>query len=273
MKIKTKKFIGLLPIIAAISLSSLAFADDDHGERKSKEEADRAERKEDKDREERKQDKERAERKEDKEREAKKEEKERAEKREDKEKERADKKEEKEIERADKKEERNEQKEAGDQNLYIGAVLGVTRASGSDGTLSDATLSSTYGLTAGFKLSPRFGLGILASRYGTTSTDTILGLPIGTSSSSTLLLGQLNFIMGGIHFGLEAGKAAQSWDGAISSLTGGTSSSSTVYGPQAGIDFRLDKTITLGLEAHYLFSNAQNVVSNIQALSSIKIWI
>ncbi len=191
-------------------------------------------------REERKEDKDRAERKEERERAERKEERERAEQKEEKEK--------------------AEDKTSGDQNFYIG-------------TLSESNISPTVGLTVGIKLSPRFGIGVLGSRYGMTSSSTILGLPVGTASNTTLLLGQANFILGGFHLGAELGPSINSWDGTISSLNTGTSSSSLVYGPQGGIDFRLDKTISLGGELHYLLSTAKNVVNNIQALAVLKIWL
>jgi hypothetical protein len=262
MKIKTKRFLGvILPLIATLSLSSVAFADD-KDQHKEDRDRDRAERKDDKDREERIKDKERAERKEDKERAEKKEDKERAEKKEDKE--RAEKKEEK---------ERAEARDAGDQNLYVGGLLGVTRSATSNGTISDSNMSGTYGLTAGLKLSPRFGFGILATRYGTTASSTNLGLPIGSASSTSLLLGQGNFFIGGIHLGVDIGTAVNSWDGKISTLTAETSSNSLVFGPQVGIDFRLDKTFTLGAELHYLISNAQNTSPTLQGLAALKLWL
>ena len=263
MTTKIKKFLGLLPFIATIGLCSIAFADDT------------GEHKEDRERQERKEDKERAERKEMREREERKEERERAERKEEKEK--AEKKEEKEREKAEEKEqkerEKAEQKSSGDQNFYVGALLGGTKSANSDGTISESSISPTIGLTAGIKLSPGFGIGFLGSRYGTTSSSNVLGLPVGTNSNTTLLLGQGNFILGGFHVGVDIGASTNSWDGTISSLNDGTSNTSLVYGPQGGIDFKLDKTISLGGEMHYLFSTAKNVVSNIQSLAVLKIWL
>ena len=225
--------------------------------------------------EEREKERDRAERKEDKERDYKKEkeEKERADEKEDKERDFKKEQEDKEREYKKEEDERAEARAAGDQHLYVGAVLGATRSATSNGTNSDSNISGTYGLAGGFKFSPSFGLGVLATRYGTTSSSTNLGLPIGSTSSTTLFLGQANFFIGGIHLGIEIGTAMNSWDGKISTITDGTSSNAMVYGPQVGIDFRLDKTLTLGGELHYLFSSAQNTSATLQGLAALKIWL
>ncbi|MEO5969761.1 MAG: hypothetical protein ABIQ95_07510 [Bdellovibrionia bacterium] len=169
--------------------------------------------------------------------------------------------------------EHREESDQGDQNAYVGALIGGNRNANSNGTISDTATNPTYGLTAGIKISPRFGIGFFGSRYDLTSSGAFLGLPVGTSTSTTMLLGQGNFFIGGIHVGVEAGPTTSSWDGKIASLHDGSSNTSMVYGPHGGIDMKLDKTITLGGEFHYLFSTAQNVASNAQALAAIKIWL
>lgn len=307
IKAKAKKFLVMFPMVVTLGVGSIAFADDgnehkeDRERAERKEERDRAERKEE--RAERKEERERAERKEErkekeikeqkaaekkeekeerKEKEEKeeklaekKEEKEEKKEKEKKEEKAAEKKEEKEEKAAERKEERerSERLASGDQNLYIGGLVGATKSANSDGIILGSETSPTFGLTAGIKLSPSFEIAFLATRYRTRSTSTDLGLPIGTDSNTTLLLGQGSFLMGGFHLGVEIGSSINSWDGKISSLNDGTSSTSTVYGPQGGIDFRLDKTLTLGGEVHYLFSTAKNVVSNVQALAVLKIWL
>jgi hypothetical protein len=166
-----------------------------------------------------------------------------------------------------------DQSDSGDQNAYVGVLIGGNRSANSDGTVSDTNTDPTIGITAGLKISPRFGIGFFGSRYGLTNTGKFLGLPVGTTTSTTMLLGQGNFYLGGIHLGVEAGSSTSSWNGKIGSLTDGTSNTSMVYGPQGGIDLKLDKTISLGGEFHYLFSTAENVVSNAQALAAVKIWL
>ncbi|MEO5969753.1 MAG: hypothetical protein ABIQ95_07470, partial [Bdellovibrionia bacterium] len=93
------------------------------------------------------------------------------------------------------------------------------------------------------------------------------------NTGTTMLLGQGNYYFMGAHFGLEAGVALSSWAGEISTLTAAGSNTSLVYGPVAGYDLKIDKTISLGLEVHYLFSTAQNAVNNVQTLASFKIWL
>ena len=166
-----------------------------------------------------------------------------------------------------------EHDDRGGQNAYIGVLVGGNRNANSDGTISSSNTDPAIGLTAGIKLSPRFGIGFLGSRYGLKNSGSFLGLPLGTATNTTMILGQANFFLGGIHLGVEAGSSVSSWDGTIGALRSDNSNTSMVYGPQGGIDLKIDKTISLGAEVHYLFSTAQNVVSNAQALAALKIWL
>ena len=170
-------------------------------------------------------------------------------------------------------EQKNDQSDPGTQNFYVGALIGGNRNSNSDGAISDTTTNPAIGVTAGIRVSPRFGVGFFGSRYGQTSSGIFLGLPAGTSTTTTMLLAQGNYFSKAIHLGVEAGATTSSWDRIVASRHDGSSSTSMVYGPHGGIDLKLDKAITLGGEFHYLFSTAHNVASNAQALAALKIWI
>ena len=91
--------------------------------------------------------------------------------------------------------------------------------------------------------------------------------------STTLLTGQANFFASGFHLGGEIGAGINSWSGGISSLHVGNSSTSLVYGPEAGYDFKIASAVTIGAEVHYLMSNADAGANNLQGLASLKVWM
>lgn len=163
--------------------------------------------------------------------------------------------------------------DGGDQAAYAGIMIGGNFSTASDGTISDSSMTPTIALTFGTKMPSNFGFGLYGSYFGRTSSGSFLGLPSGTSTGTTMLLGQGNYYVAGLHLGLEAGVAVSSWSAGISSVTSSNSNTSMVYGPNAGYDLKIDKTISLGVEVHYLFSTAQNSVNNAQTLANFKIWL
>ncbi|MEO5971729.1 MAG: hypothetical protein ABIQ95_17525 [Bdellovibrionia bacterium] len=169
--------------------------------------------------------------------------------------------------------ERSAEEKASEQRAYIGVLMGGNRSAASDGTTSESGISPMIGVTAGFKLSPLFGLSFLGSRYALTNSTEVFGLPVGTDSNTTLLLAQGNFFLSAFHVGVELGTSTNSWRSLASSLSIENSNLSIVYGPQGGMDFKVGKTISLGGELHYLFSTARNVTNNIQVLANLKIWL
>jgi len=155
-----------------------------------------------------------------------------------------------------------------DRPNYLGVLLGVNTPTG-EGSSSTATV----GATLGSKVVSYFGVGLFGSYSGQTSSGSLLGLPAGTSTSTTLLTGQGNFMMGGFHLGGEIGAGISSWSGAVSTLHAGTSNTALIYGPEAGYDFKLTSAVSLGGEVHYLFSNAEAASKNLQALATLKVWL
>ncbi|MGE0615046.1 MAG: outer membrane beta-barrel protein [Bacteriovoracia bacterium] len=153
---------------------------------------------------------------------------------------------------------------------YAGFLLGGNIASTSG---SDGDTRPNIGLTLGGKISPEFGLGFYGGFSGQRSSGTFLGLPSGTSTSMTILAGQLNFFAGPLHLGAEAGAAISSWSGNISSVHAGDSTTDFVYGPQGGVDFQLVPNLSLGAELHYLITTADSGVNNLQALAALKVWM
>lgn len=150
---------------------------------------------------------------------------------------------------------------------YLGALLG-----GAMPTATNANTNGAAGGTVGVKLSNDVGLGVMGLWYGESSEQSFLGLPVGTQSSTFFLGLQANLFLGGFHIGGEVGPAISSWEGNVSSIHAGTSETSLAYGPHAGFDFRLSKAVSLGAEAHYLFTEAEGGNDSVQALAALKIW-
>lgn len=162
---------------------------------------------------------------------------------------------------------------SGNQSLYAGIMIGGNISTASNGTVTDSTMTPTIALTLGTKMPTNFGLSLFGSYFGRTSSGSFLGLGAGTNTGTTMLLGQGNYYFFGGHIGLETGVAMTSWSGTLASVGSAGSNTSLVYGPNAGYDLKIDSTISLGLEVHYLFSTAQNSVNNIQTLANFKIWL
>jgi len=150
---------------------------------------------------------------------------------------------------------------------YLGLLAGGNSAEG-----SQDSASPTIGVTFGTKLAPNFGVGFLGSYFGETSSGSLFGLPTGTSASSIVLAGQANYFLGGFHMGGEMGAAINSWSGRISNSYSGNSNTAMIFGPQAGYDFAVGKAVSLGAEAHYLVSTADNGSNNFQIFAAVKFW-
>jgi hypothetical protein len=151
---------------------------------------------------------------------------------------------------------------------YLGLLLGGDTSNDSD--LNNAKM--TFGVTLGSKIIPEFGLGVLLSYRGQTSSGSVLGLPAGVSTNTYTAAAQGNFFLGGFHFGGEVGPSITSWSGNVSSLHTGSSATSLVYGPEAGFDFKIVSALSVGIEAHYLFSSDSNNVNNLEGFVGLKLW-
>ena len=150
---------------------------------------------------------------------------------------------------------------------YLGLLAG-----GNKSASSETNATPTFGLTLGAKLAPAFGIGFLGSYYGQTSSGSLLGLPTGSSAKTLVLAGQANYFIGGLHLGGEIGTAISSWSGQISKVHTGDSTTSMIYGPEAGYDFIIARSVSLGAEGHYLISTAESAVDNIQVFAALKFW-
>lgn len=159
--------------------------------------------------------------------------------------------------------------ETTNRSVYAGLLAGATNSASS--TVSSG--SPSLGVTAGFKLSPNFGLGIMGNYYGQTSSENYLGLPSGTNTKTLLIVAQADAFLGDFHMGLDLGTAIHSWTGSISQVYVGSSADSVVFGPHAGFDIKLTPSLSLGAEGHYLFSNAKNGANNLLALAVFKAWL
>lgn len=153
---------------------------------------------------------------------------------------------------------------------YAGLLVGGNTTTNE----SKNNITPTIGLTLGAKMTPSFGIGLFGNYYERNRSSSILSLPVGTSTKTFVVTGQGNFFIGGFHFGGEAGFARSSWEASIGSLqTGGAGSTIFVYGPEAGFDLKLAKTLSIGVEGHYLFSRANSGVSALLAFAGIKVWM
>ena len=151
---------------------------------------------------------------------------------------------------------------------YIGVLAGVNQPSG-----SGANTTPALGLSAGARIIPNFGLGVFGAYFGQTSAGGLLGLPSNTAVSTGLLVGQARIYLSGLHIGAEFGGAMKFWSGTSSALHGGSSTTSLVYGPEAGYDHHLSRNFSLGGEIHYLISTAEQDVNAIQLLAAVKFWL
>ena len=150
----------------------------------------------------------------------------------------------------------------------IGLHLGVNQPS-TNGTLA----ALAVGISASGRVLPHLSVGVFAGYSGERTTPTFLTLPDGTQMSLIHLLAQLHFNVGGLHAGIEGGAALRSWGGAVSTLNGGTSSTSVVYGPQGGYDFRISKNFSIGAELHYLIATANPEVNRLLAFVNLKVHL
>lgn len=155
-----------------------------------------------------------------------------------------------------------------DRKGYLGLLLGGDTSSDSDTN----NTKMTEGLTMGAKIIPEFGLGVLLTYRGQTSSGAVLGLPVGVSTHTYTAAAQANFFVGGFHFGGEAGPSITSWSGNISSIHSGSSATSLAYGPEAGFDYKILSALSVGAEAHYLFSSDNNNVNNFEGFVGLKVW-
>jgi len=151
---------------------------------------------------------------------------------------------------------------------YVGVLGGVNSAVDAP----DTRARGTIGLTLGGRMVSGFGLGAFLSYHDQTTTGSLFGLPTGSSASTTILTGQLNFFSGGLHLGAEMGEAFVNWSGAVSNFTAGTSTSGLVYGPEIGYDIPLSG-MSVGAEAHYLIMDVDGGANQLQALVALKVWI
>lgn len=151
---------------------------------------------------------------------------------------------------------------------YLGLLLGGDTSSDSDSN----NAKMTEGLTMGAKVIPEFGLGVLLTYRGQTSSGTVLGLPAGISTHTYTAAGQANIFMGGFHFGGEAGPSITSWTGNVSNIHSGSNVTSLAYGPEAGFDYKILSALSVGAEAHYLFSSDSSNVNNFEGFVGLKLW-
>ena len=151
---------------------------------------------------------------------------------------------------------------------YIGALAGGNRP-----TEKNADITPTIGVTLGAKLAPSFGIGLLTTYYWQKSEGTLFGLPAGTSTSTLVVAGQGSYFISGLHLGGEIGAAISTWSGHFSTLEASESKTAMVVGPVIGYDLMVMRSLSIGAEAHYLFTTADNGFDNVQVFAVVKLWM
>jgi hypothetical protein len=150
---------------------------------------------------------------------------------------------------------------------YFGLVAGGNSTAG-----AKERATPTFGLTLGSLVAPELGIGFLGTYYGQSSSGTLFGLPTGSSMKTINLTAQLNYFLGGVHLGGQAGVAISSWSGYVSNLHVGNSTTTMILGPSVGYDFKLGRALSLGGEAHYIFNTTEGRANNLQVLAALKFW-
>ena len=121
---------------------------------------------------------------------------------------------------------------------YIGGMLGGNLPNGDSGSSS----SPLFGLAAGIRPTPEFGVGFFGTYYGQTHSGSIFGLKAGTETHTTNLCGELNFFSSIFHVGGDFGVALNSWSAEAGNASIGTSKSVFILGPEAGVAVPLGKS-------------------------------
>lgn len=149
---------------------------------------------------------------------------------------------------------------------YLGILAG-----GNGANQVQENITPTLGVTLGAKIKPWLGVGLFGSYFGQKSSGSLFGLETGTQTHTLVLTGQANIFAGGFHAGAEIGPAFSSWSGKISRLNSGDSTVAMVWGPEAGYDFAIGRSVSLGAEGHYLISTVEGSANNVQLFAALKL--
>ena len=159
-----------------------------------------------------------------------------------------------------------------EKSTYLGGLVGANFANND----SNSSTNTNFGITAGAKLDPsgNVGLGFYGTYVGQNNSGSAFGLPVGTSTRTYNLCGEMNVFASVFHFGGDAGAGINTWDANAGNSSVGTSKTAFIYGPEAGFDIPLgSSSLSIGGEVHYLFSNADGAPNNLQALGALKVWL
>lgn len=151
---------------------------------------------------------------------------------------------------------------------YVGALLG-----GNFPSASNVNATPSVGLTAGTRIGNTLGLGLLGSFYPQENTGGFLGLATNTSMSVVVIAAQGNIYLSGLHFGPEIGAAMRFLSNALTTPNTGNTTTTPLVGVQLGYDYKLSRSISLGIDAHYFIPTASTEVNFLQAFAVAKIWL
>lgn len=157
----------------------------------------------------------------------------------------------------------------GGRRFFVGALVGANFPTGNLGT----NVSPIYGITAGAKIAPLFGVGFFGTYHGQTSTGSILNLNAGATTARFVLTGQADLYLSVFHVGINAGAEIHSWAIGAGPSVLGTTNTGFVFGPEAGFDIPLSPMVSVGAEVHYLLTTLQSAQGNMVAAANVKVWL
>ena len=153
---------------------------------------------------------------------------------------------------------------------YVGGMLGANLPNGDSGSSS----SPLFGIMAGAKLNPAFGLGVFGTYYGQSNSGSIFGLKAGTETHTWNLCGEANFFASIFRVGADVGSSINTWSAGAGNASIGSSKSFLIYGPEAGLELPLGNSgVSVGGSAHYLFNSADNSQNNLLMMVDLSVWL
>ena len=159
-----------------------------------------------------------------------------------------------------------------EKSTYVGGLVGANFANGDNNSSTDAN----FGVTVGTKITPagNIGLGFYGTFVGQSNSSSVFGQPVGTSTRTYDLCGEVNGFASVFHFGGDIGMGINSWDANAGNASLGSSQTALIFGPETGFDIPLGtSSLSLGGELHYLFTTADHAPNNLQAMAALKIWL
>jgi hypothetical protein len=145
--------------------------------------------------------------------------------------------------------------------VYFGILGGLSVLSSDATSTGIGATQLTYGGTLGVVTPANFGFGVHVSRFAL--SQTVLGTEVDLSQLN--ILGEVNYFFSVLHIGAKVGEVTASASTPASSIS--VSTSTSAYGPSAGIDVPLGASMSIGAEGTYLiYGTGGNLLMALGAL-------